>query len=207
MGPLGTNFIEFLIKIFTFSFKKMHLKILSGKWPPFCPGLNVLYLHNDVLTSTIGVTCIASRNPSIQSLDLCCCTNLDNSVFQSIAFSLRDNLVRKKDEVVWGAWGKWCIAVVYYRNWPRYGLRWSGWYCNPAQHELCRPSRGRASRHNECCAGLQYQPRQRRPYKWSISILPQSQFYKKQGKLAFSTSCTALRPHRRLRNDAWRRDS
>ena len=30
-----------------------------------------------------------------------------------------------------------------YRNWPRYGLRWSGWYCNPEQHELCRPSRGR----------------------------------------------------------------
>ena len=33
--------------------------------------------------------------------------------------------------------------VVNYRNWPRYGLRWSGWYCNPAQHELCRPLRGR----------------------------------------------------------------
>ena len=97
--------------------------------------------------------------------------------------------------------------VVEYRNWPRYGLRWSGGYCNPAQHELCRPSRGRAGRHNECCAGLQYPPRQRRPYKWSISILPRSQFYKKQGKLAFSTFCTAVRPHRRLRNDAWRRDS
>ena len=62
-------------------------------------------------------------------------------------------------------------------------------------------------RHNECCSGLQYQPRQRRPYKWSISILPRSQFYKKQGKLAFSTSCTAVRHHRPLRNDAWRRDS
>ena len=22
--------------------------------------------------------------------------------------------------------------VVCYRNWPRYGLRWSGWYCYPA---------------------------------------------------------------------------
>ena len=98
-------------------------------------------------------------------------------------------------------------SISYYRNWPRYGLRWSGWYCNPAQHELCRPSLGRAGRHNECCAGLQYQPRQRRPYKRSISILPRPQFYKKQGKLAFSTSCTAVRPHQRLRNDAWRRDS
>ena len=64
-----------------------------------------------------------------------------------------------------------------------------------------------AGRHNECCAKLQYQPQQRRPYKWSIYILPRSQFYKKQDKLAFSTSCTAVRPHRRLRNDAWRRDS
>ena len=73
-------------------------------------------------------------------------------------------------------------AVPDYRNWPRYGLRWSGWYCNPEQHELCRPSRGR---HNECCSGLQYQPRQRRPYKWSISILPRSQFTKNKGNLRF----------------------
>ena len=34
-------------------------------------------------------------------------------------------------------------AKMGYRNWPRYGLRWSGWYCHQAQHELCRPSRGR----------------------------------------------------------------
>ena len=38
------------------------------------------------------------------------------------------------------------VLVVGYRNWPRYSLRWSGWYCNPAQHELCRPSRGRLHR-------------------------------------------------------------
>ena len=72
-----------------------------------------------------------------------------------------------------------------YRNWPWYGLRCRGWYCNPEQHELCRPSRGRAGRHNECCSGLQYQPRQRRPYKWSISILPRSQFTKSKGNLRF----------------------
>ena len=39
--------------------------------------------------------------------------------------------------------------------------------------------------HNECCSGLQYQPRQRRPYKWSISILPWSQFTKSKGNLRF----------------------
>ena len=41
-GHLGTKFSEILIKIYTFSFKKMHMKISSGKWRPFCLGLNVL---------------------------------------------------------------------------------------------------------------------------------------------------------------------
>ena len=41
-GPLGTNFGEILIEIHTFSFKKMHLKMSSGKWRPFCLSLNVL---------------------------------------------------------------------------------------------------------------------------------------------------------------------
>ena len=39
--PLGTNFSETLIEIHIFSFKKMHLKMSSGKWRPFCLGLNV----------------------------------------------------------------------------------------------------------------------------------------------------------------------
>ena len=42
IGPLGTNFREILIEIDTFSFKEMHLKMSSGKWRPFCLGLNVL---------------------------------------------------------------------------------------------------------------------------------------------------------------------
>ena len=42
IGPLGTNFSEILIEIYIFSFKKMHLKLLSGIWRPFCLGLNVL---------------------------------------------------------------------------------------------------------------------------------------------------------------------
>ena len=36
--PLGTNFSEILIKVQNFSFTKKHLKILSAKWWPFCPG-------------------------------------------------------------------------------------------------------------------------------------------------------------------------
>ena len=41
---LGTKFSEILIYIHTFSFKKMHLKMSSGKCQPFCLGLNVLIL-------------------------------------------------------------------------------------------------------------------------------------------------------------------
>ena len=41
IGPLETNLSEILIEIYTFSFKKIHLKMSSGKRRPFCPGLNV----------------------------------------------------------------------------------------------------------------------------------------------------------------------
>ena len=44
---LGTNFNEILIEIHTFSFKKIHLKMSSGKWRPFCLGLNVLRTQAD----------------------------------------------------------------------------------------------------------------------------------------------------------------
>ena len=42
IGPLGTNFNEILIEIHTFWGRKIYLKMLSGKWQPFCLGLNVL---------------------------------------------------------------------------------------------------------------------------------------------------------------------
>ena len=42
IGPLGTNFNEISIGIQTFSFKKMHFKMSSAKWRPFCLSLNVL---------------------------------------------------------------------------------------------------------------------------------------------------------------------
>ena len=51
--PLGTKFSEILIKIHTFLFRKMHLKMLSGKWRPFCLRLNVLrpsHAHEPCLT-------------------------------------------------------------------------------------------------------------------------------------------------------------
>ena len=38
IGSLGTNFSERRIKLQSFSFIKMHLKMSSAKWCPFCPG-------------------------------------------------------------------------------------------------------------------------------------------------------------------------
>ena len=50
IGPLGTNFSEISITIQTFSLKKRHLKMSSGKCRPFCLGLNVLKMAPVVTT-------------------------------------------------------------------------------------------------------------------------------------------------------------
>ena len=42
IGPLRTNLSEILIGIQAFSFRKMHFKMSSAKWRPFCRGINVL---------------------------------------------------------------------------------------------------------------------------------------------------------------------
>ena len=42
IGPQETNLSEILIEIYTFSFKKIHLKLSSGKWRTFCLVPNVL---------------------------------------------------------------------------------------------------------------------------------------------------------------------
>ena len=41
IGPLGRNFSEILIEIYTFLFKKIRLKMSSGNCRPFCLTLNV----------------------------------------------------------------------------------------------------------------------------------------------------------------------
>ena len=95
--------------------------------------------------------------------------------------------------------------VPEYRNWPRYGGYGYGVV-------------GTAIRHSTSCACRRAVP------AGTTSAVPHcstthdsadrisGQFlfyhdYKKQEKLAFSTSWTAVRPHRRLRHDAWRQDS
>ena len=69
---LGTNFNEILSEIYTFSFKKMYLKMSSGKRRPFCLGLNALKLRHGgkwrpwwcwiLLTSPCAVTALSSKH-------------------------------------------------------------------------------------------------------------------------------------------------
>ena len=56
IGPLGTNYSEIIIEIKILSFKKMHLKMSSGKWRPFCLSLNVLIgIHWGLVTNILIV--------------------------------------------------------------------------------------------------------------------------------------------------------
>ena len=50
IGPLETNFSEILMEIYTFSFKKMDLK-MSAKWRPFHLGLNVITNRKSEITA------------------------------------------------------------------------------------------------------------------------------------------------------------
>ena len=61
---LGTNFSEILDKIHSFSFKKMHLKMLSAKWHLFSLGLNELIAH--LLSSALVFTCARTRSRSVR---------------------------------------------------------------------------------------------------------------------------------------------
>ena len=77
---LGTNYSEILIGIRTFWFKKMRLKVSSGKWQPFCLGLNVLKKHwYDMTASTVRVSpsrmwnCVIRFFVYFMSLTSCVC--------------------------------------------------------------------------------------------------------------------------------------
>ena len=70
IGPLETNFNEILIEIHTFSFKKMHLKMSSGKRRPFCLGLNVLMkMHpggDELTVKDVSIVSTRPQKPTIR---------------------------------------------------------------------------------------------------------------------------------------------
>ena len=61
IGPLGINCSEILIEINKFSFRRMHLKMSSGKWQHFCLSLNVLIKWLLSMRQATGLDAWASR--------------------------------------------------------------------------------------------------------------------------------------------------
>ena len=56
IGPSGTYFSEILTGIQTFLFKKMHLKMSSAKWRPFCLSFNVLTTNFILFSASFDIT-------------------------------------------------------------------------------------------------------------------------------------------------------
>ena len=69
VGLLGANFSEIQNKIQNFSFSKMHLKISSIEWRPFCPGGDELIYCWSCLTHWGRVTHICVGNLTIIGSD------------------------------------------------------------------------------------------------------------------------------------------
>ena len=116
IGPLGTTFSEILIKILTFSFKKMRLKVSSAKWRPFCLCLNVL------------MTCLQSHISNYQGW-FCLRTFSENIGlnllhWKSLVSGLHSQLGYSKG--VFQAF--WLVVLVVFgtMDWPlAYHVRWS----------------------------------------------------------------------------------
>ena len=75
-GPLGTNFSEISVDIHTFSFKKIHFKMSSGKWRPFYLDLNVFWIvaiipfPNYITVNICNSTHIHQLHPEIWDYDI-----------------------------------------------------------------------------------------------------------------------------------------
>ena len=83
IAPLGTNFSEILIEIQTFSRKKMHLKMSSGKYL-FRLHLNVIY-GQCVTWKSISTNTIPWSNPTLISpLDHCTLSNRSHTWFHKL---------------------------------------------------------------------------------------------------------------------------
>ena len=54
----ATNFSKILSEIHIVSFKKMHLKMSSAKWRPFCLGLNVLTILMCLIYCGLWLRCV-----------------------------------------------------------------------------------------------------------------------------------------------------
>ena len=91
---LGTNFKEIVNKIHAFSFKKMHLEMLSAKWRQFCLGFSVLVRNctseNYVIIDLATVCCQAIIWTSV---DILTCTAKLGWIVKTVFF-IHENAFR-----------------------------------------------------------------------------------------------------------------
>ena len=73
--PLRTNFSQIVFEIQIVSFKKMHLKMLFGKYETFCPYLNMLNFVSPhyAQTLTLGISVVTEACGRIYFLSLLAC--------------------------------------------------------------------------------------------------------------------------------------
>ena len=90
--PLGTNFSEIRIKTQKISFKEMHLKMLSAKQRPFCPGGDELSTANrnylPVTVQSLPILCALPIGPRHFSDNIFKCIFFNGSFCISFDFSL-----------------------------------------------------------------------------------------------------------------------
>ena len=92
IGPLGTNFSEILIKTCRFSFKKIYLKMSSGKWRPSCLGLNEVLTpvkYKCDICQVILNTLRPRQNGPHFADDIFKCIFLNENIWISIKISLK----------------------------------------------------------------------------------------------------------------------
>ena len=83
--PLETKFSEVWIKIKQFSYKKLHLKMSSAKWQPFCHGLDVL-THYPVVISYTGQQCLRKWLVAWQHQAITTWINIDEIIVVTVQF-------------------------------------------------------------------------------------------------------------------------
>ena len=66
--PLETTFSDISIKIHIFSFRKMRLKISSGKWRPFCFGLDMLMYI--ILAPSLAIHWLLVRRLQVTEMEI-----------------------------------------------------------------------------------------------------------------------------------------
>ena len=78
IGYLGTSCIDIWIKLHNFSFMKLHLKMSSAKWQPFCPWRDELMYWCENCHGCSVVTSLAMA--SNYSRETVCELNWENSI-------------------------------------------------------------------------------------------------------------------------------